>query len=154
MGGGVPNGNPQGSGARLSPEDQRQFAREAAQRLADAEALRQDLTKQGLPTQELDRAIDNLRQLAQSNALEDTRTSKDLRTKVIEGLKDFEFGLRRRLGEGDSTRVMLERSGDVPAAYKAHVEEYYRAIGKGSLVLRAGRRANECRRRRVGVAVP
>ena len=108
-----------------------QFSREAAQRLADAEALRQELAKQGQPTQELDRAIENLRQLAQIRALEDTRTSADLRTKVIEGLKDFEFGLRRRLGEGDSTRVLLERSGDVPPAYKAHVEEYYRSIGKG-----------------------
>jgi hypothetical protein len=27
--------------------------------------------------------------------------------------------------------VLLERSGDVPPAYKQHVEEYYRAIGKG-----------------------
>jgi len=63
--------------------------------------------------------------------LEDTRASADLRAKTIEGFKDFEFGLRRRLGQGDSTRVLLERSGDVPPAYKQNVEEYYRSIGKG-----------------------
>jgi hypothetical protein len=64
-------------------------------------------------------------------ALEDIRAAADLRAKTIEGFKDFEFGLRRALGGGDSTRVMLERAGDVPAAYKQHVEEYYRSIGRG-----------------------
>lgn len=125
----MPQGNAQPG--RLSPEDQQQFAREAAQRLADAQALRDQLQKQGQPTGELDRAIQNLQALAQGKYLEDTRTAGDLRAKVIDGLKDFEFGLRRRLGEGDSTRVLLERSGDVPPAYKQQVEEYYRSIGKG-----------------------
>jgi hypothetical protein len=123
-------GNPQFNGGRLSPEDAQQFSREAQQRLNDAEALRRDLAKQGLPTTELDRAIEGLRQLADARVLEDTRTAADLRSKTIEGFKDFEFGLRRRLGEGDSTRVLLERSGDVPPAYKQHVEEYYRSIGR------------------------
>ena len=119
-------------GAQLSSEDRQQFAREAAQRLADAEALRQQLEKQGESTAKLDQAIQNLRQMAQGQYLEDTRAATDLRTKVIDGFKDFEFGLRRKLGEGDSTRVLLERSGDVPPAYKQHVEEYYRSIGKGT----------------------
>ncbi|HEX4683821.1 MAG TPA: hypothetical protein VH277_13975, partial [Gemmatimonadaceae bacterium] len=128
-GGGQPGGGPQNVG-RLSPEDAQQFSREAQQRLADAEALRQQLAKQGEPTTELDHAIDNLRQLTNPQALEDTRVAKELRSRTIEGFKDFEFGLRRSLGEGDSTRVLLERSGDVPPAYKANVEEYYRAIAR------------------------
>jgi hypothetical protein len=61
----------------------------------------------------------------------DTHAAADLRAKTIEGFKDFEFALRRRLGESDSTRVLLERSGDVPPAYRQNVEEYYRSIGKG-----------------------
>jgi hypothetical protein len=133
-GGGIPRGgNLSNNPPRLSPEDAQQFSREALQRLADAEALRRDLARQGMPTAELDKAIENLRQLAGSQMLEDTRTATDLRTKTIEGFKDFEFALRRRLGEGDSTRVLLERSGDVPAAYKQNVEEYYRSIGKGKV---------------------
>ena len=99
--------------------------------MADAEALRRELARQGIPMTELDRAIEGLRQLANAHVLEDTRASADLRAKTIEGFKDFEFGLRRRLGEGDSTRVLLQRSGDVPPAYKQNVEEYYRSIGKG-----------------------
>ncbi len=123
-GGGAPNG-------QLSPQDAQQFSREAQQRLADAQALRNELQKQGLATKELDQAIDNLRQLTNATNLEDTRISSDLRAKTIDGFKDFEFGLRRKLGESDSTRVLLERSGDVPPAFKQNVEEYYRAIGKG-----------------------
>ena len=130
--GGVPRGGAlQGSIARLSPDDAQQFSREAQQRLNDAEALRRELARTGQPTKELDRAMDNLRQLVNPQVLEDTRASADLRAKTIDGFKDFEFALRRALGEGDSTRVLLERSGDVPPAYKQHVEEYYRAIGKG-----------------------
>jgi len=100
--------------------------------LNDAEALRGELAKQGLPTTDLDKAIDNLRQMTDASALEDTHTAAALRAKTVEGFKDFEFGLRRRLGEGDSTRVLEQRSGDVPAAYKQNVEEYYRSIGKGT----------------------
>jgi hypothetical protein len=129
-GGGVPNGAQRGG--QLSSEDRQQFAREAAQRLADAETLRQQLQKQGESTANLDRAMQNLQQMAQGQYLEDTRAATDLRSKMIEGFKDFEFGLRRKLGDGDSTRVLLERSGDVPPAYKQHVEEYYRSIGKGA----------------------
>ena len=44
-------------------------------------------------------------------------------------LKTFEFSLRRKLGEND-TRVLLGRSGDVPAAFKQFVEEYYRSLAK------------------------
>ncbi|HEX3849390.1 MAG TPA: hypothetical protein VHW01_00400 [Polyangiaceae bacterium] len=116
---------------RLSPEDAQQFSREAQQRLNDAEALRAELAKSGLPTADLDKAMESLRELTNTRNLEDTRTAADLRAKTVEGFKDFEFDLRRALGQGDSTRVLLERSGDVPAAYKQNVEEYYRSIGKG-----------------------
>ena len=93
--------------------------------------MRRELARTGQPTRELDKAIDDLRQMANPQVLEDTRASADLRSKTIEGFKDFEFALRRSMGEGDSTRVLLERSGDVPPGYKQHVEEYYRSIGKG-----------------------
>ncbi len=140
-GGGNPNGRggprngamPQGNGARLSPDDAQQFSREAQQRLADAEALRRQLAGTGVPTKELDQAIEGLRQLTNPNYLEDTRSAADLRARTLDGFKDFEFALRRALGQGDSTRVLLERSGDVPAAYRQNVEEYYRAIGRGKV---------------------
>jgi hypothetical protein len=131
-GSGPPRGGlPPGDGLRLSAEDAQQFSREAAQRLADAENLRKELAGKGMPTAELDRAIESLRQLTNPRVLEDTHTAAELRSKTIEGFKDFEFGLRRALGGADSTRVLLERAGDVPPAYKQNVEEYYRSIGRG-----------------------
>jgi len=99
--------------------------------LTEAEGLRQQLAKQGVPTAELDKAIEGLRQLVNPQFLQDTRAATDLRAKTVQGFKDFEFGLRRALGGGDSTRVVLERSGDVPPAFKQQVEEYFRSIGKG-----------------------
>ena len=128
--GAIPNSNGAPGGGRLNPDDAQQFGREAQQRLNDAEALRQEMARRGMPTTELDRAIENLKQLTDPSALEDTRTSAELRAKTVEGFKDFEYTLRRSLNEGDSTRVLLERSGDVPPAYKQNVEEYYRSIGR------------------------
>lgn len=126
---GVPGARGTPNGERLSPDDAAQFSREAQQRLADAEALRRELQRQGLPTAELDRAIEGLRQLTDPRSLESA--SAALRAQVVDGLKEFEFGLRRRLGEDESAKVLLERSGDVPPEYRQNVEEYYRSIGKG-----------------------
>ena len=60
--------------------------------------------------------------------LEETHAAADLKAQTIDGLKTFEFGLRR--DANDENRVLLDRTGDVPPAYRQSVEEYYRAIGK------------------------
>jgi len=125
-GGGVPSGT-----GRLSPDDAQQFAREARERLNEAQQLRDQLAQKGVDTRDLDKAIENLRGMTNAESLEDPRAASELRSKTINGLKDFEFGLRRSQGETDNNRVLLERSGDVPAAYKQNVEEYYRSIGRG-----------------------
>jgi hypothetical protein len=137
-GGAGGGGIPQNNGGRLSQEDVQQFAREARERLAEAQALRDQLAQKGLDVRELDRAIEGLRGLSNAQSLEDPRAAADLRSKTINGLKDFEFGLRRSQGEGDGNRVLLERSGDVPPAYKQNVEEYYRSIGRGKAEVKPG----------------
>ena len=38
--------------------------------------------------------------------------------------------LRKKLGDSEENRVLLGRSGDVPAAFKQYVEEYYRSLAK------------------------
>jgi hypothetical protein len=120
-------GRPQGNG-QLSAGDVEQFSREARDRLNDAEALRRDLQRQGVDVRQLDQAIDGMRALSNAQSLADPRVAAELRGQVIEGLKNFEFGLRRSLS--DDNRLLLERSGDVHPEYKQSVEEYYRAIGK------------------------
>ena len=52
--------------------------------------------------------------------------SADVRT---EGLKRFEFGLRRKV-EAGTKRCVLAGSDEVPDEFKKMVEEYYRSLGK------------------------
>ena len=52
-----------------------------------------------------------------------------LQAAVSDGLRRFEFGLRRQL-EGESRDVLLSGSDDVPAEFKSLVEEYYRSLAR------------------------
>jgi len=107
-----------------------QFGREMRERLSDAQALRNELHRQKLDTRDLDKAIAGMQALSNERILADERSAADLRAQTLEHLKAFEFTLRKSLGEGDETRVLLGRSGDVPAAFKQYVEEYYRSLAK------------------------
>lgn len=79
----------------------------------------------------LNEAIESLRNMTSTfTSLDDKRAEAILRTQVVEGLKAFEFALRRANGDDAGTRVLLERTGDVPPAYRAMVEEYYRSLSR------------------------
>jgi hypothetical protein len=130
-GGGRP-GNESTVGGGAPPEGQSlgQYGREMRERLSDAQALRRDLQRQGLETRELDRAIAGMQSLSNDRLLADERTAADLRAQTLENLKAFEFTLRKKLGEPEENRVLLGRTGDVPASFKQYVEEYYRSLAK------------------------
>jgi hypothetical protein len=105
-----------------------QLQRELAQRLADAEALRRDLQRQGRDVSQLDQAIQGLQNASNLRSLSDERAAKLLQTQV-DALKNFEFQLARAIN-GQKEGVRVGRTGDVPPAYRAWVDEYYREIGK------------------------
>ena len=48
---------------------------------------------------------------------------------MVQGLKQFEDGLRRQL-EGGEREIFLSGSEDVPPGYREMVEEYYRALSR------------------------
>lgn len=121
---------PQGGNGTISPETARQLANEMGQRLGEARALRNELAQQGRDVSQLDRAIEAMQSAARPTTAADERTGPALRAQALDGLKAFEFGLRRALGAADSTRVIIDRSGEVPPAFRAYVEEYYRSISK------------------------
>jgi hypothetical protein len=129
-GGGRPGGET--SAAAGPPEGQSlgQYGREMRERLSDAQALRRDLQREGIDTRELDRAIAGMQALSNDRILADDRSAADLRAQTLENLKAFEFALRKKLGEGDDNRVLIGRAGDVPAAFKQYVEEYYKSLAK------------------------
>ena len=128
-GGGRP-GTEAAGGAPPEGQSLGQYGRELRERLSDAQALRRDLQRQGLDTRELDRAVAGLQSLSNDRILADERTAAELRAQTLDHLKAFEFALRKKLGAGDENRVLLGRSGDVPASFKQYVEEYYRSLAK------------------------
>ncbi|HEX7120105.1 MAG TPA: DUF4175 family protein [Longimicrobiales bacterium] len=120
-----------GRPAPLSPDEIRQFRREARERIADAEALRQQLARDGRDVDALSRIIAQMRALDSSRIYADPAEIDRLRTLIIEGLKRFEFGLRRELLGNDDGRVFVPGAGQVPAGYEEWVAEYYRSLGRG-----------------------
>ena len=118
----------QGGKGGESGSNARQFAREFALRRQNTEELRKELVTQGVKVADLDRAIDELRRLENSQATGDPKGMDELQSAVIEGLKTFEFSLYRQLGLGDSKSPTLGSRALVPAEYRAAVEEYYRSL--------------------------
>jgi hypothetical protein len=135
QGGGPPNaaqtGPPRGrAGApAMSTEEIRQYQRELRERIAETEALRRELRAQGRDVSQLDRLLGQLRGLGGAlGSSADAGEIAGLRASVVEGFKAYEFALRRELEGGDKERLLLGRSGDVPAGFKQMVEEYYKAL--------------------------
>jgi hypothetical protein len=100
------------------------------QRLRDADALRTDLAKQGADVSALDRALEAMRTAANQDKLQDEKSGGELRTQVIDGLKAYEFALRRTIEGKENGQVLAGRNGDVPAEFRAYVEEYYRSLAR------------------------
>ena len=100
------------------------------QRVRDAEALRNELAKQGADVSALDRAMEAMRAAANPENLKDEKSGGELRTQVIDGLKAYEFALRRTIDGKDNAQVRSGNNGDVPAEFRAYVEEYYRSLAR------------------------
>ena len=119
-----------GGGRNLSPEQIRQLSREYRERRGDAEALRRELSREGVDVAALDRMIDEMRRLESQRTYNDTEELQRLQASVVEGFKNFEFALRRAI-EGDvRDRPLLGGTSDVPPEYRKMVEEYYKALAR------------------------
>ncbi|HSE51312.1 MAG TPA: hypothetical protein VLB00_03940, partial [Gemmatimonadales bacterium] len=130
---GMPGGGQTGGGGqpgRLNGGDARQFSREFGLRRQAAEGLRRELAGQNLDPAELDRIIDGLRRLESGRPFSDPQGLEELQRAVIEGLKTWEFKLWRSLSQNGENRPALGAPSQVPAEYRALVEEYYRSLGK------------------------
>ncbi len=115
----------------FTPGDVRQFRREFRERRAEAERLQESLEAQGIDAGELEAIIERLGRLESSRAWGDPRGLAELQAEVIQGLKEFEYVLRRQLGGGER-ELLLTGSDDVPPGYRELVEEYYKALAEGN----------------------
>jgi hypothetical protein len=121
--GGVPNGP-------LSDDDIRQFSREFREQRQSAEALKRELQQMGVDPSDLNRMIEQMRQLENGKNYDDPVSLERLQQSLIDGLKAFEFALRRQVEGADKGRPVLGGSGDVPAGFRQMVDEYYRSLSK------------------------
>lgn len=122
-----------GPGAVVGPytgEDVRQYGRELRNQREAAEALRDDLRRQGRDVSQLNDLIDRLRALESGRAFNDPEELARLRTAVVEGFKEFEFALRRQLVGVEVDRPALGGSNDVPAGYRDLVDEYFKSLSR------------------------
>ena len=102
-----------------------------AERRADAEELRRSVAQQGMSTKELQELIGRMRALEDARVYDDPEEAARLQAAVADGLKAFEFALRRRLEGVSPDQVRVGSGAEVPAEYRALVEEYYRALARG-----------------------
>jgi hypothetical protein len=113
----------------FTDEDIRQFRGEAQRWTGEARALREMLRQQNLDTRELDEILRRLRELEDTRVYRDGGELAKLQSFVTEGLKRFEFGLRRKIGE-EPDRALMSGSEEVPQQFRRLVEEYYRSLSK------------------------
>jgi hypothetical protein len=117
-------------GYYFGPDDIRQFRGEARRWAQEGQALRQMLREQNVDPKEFDEIMRRLRELDSERVYQDVAELARLQTYVSEGLKRFEYALRRKVGE-ETDRALVSGSEEVPAEFKALVEEYYRSLSKG-----------------------
>ncbi len=124
-------GSGQGApGGGLTAEDRRQFSRELRGQREAADGLRRDLAQDGRATADLERLIARLRELESGRAFNDPEELARLRVAVLEGFKEFEFGLRRQLGDRERDGPVLGGGNDVPPGYRDLVSEYFRSLSR------------------------
>jgi hypothetical protein len=122
---------PGGGGPGWGVADPRQLRRDLREGIADAESLRRMLSAEGVDVSDLERYIARLRALDGREAFGDAEAQRTLELDIVQGLKEFEFAVRRQFLEGDQQKLFLSGSDEVPAAYRRLVEEYYRALSEG-----------------------
>jgi uncharacterized protein DUF4175 len=117
-------------GAQFDPGDIRQFRGDARQYATDAAQLRRMVQGQGVDPKVLDEVLRNLKALDDDRVYQDAATLERLQSAVAEGMKRFEFSLRRQ-AESKGSEVFLSGADDVPEQYRKLVDQYYKSLSKG-----------------------
>ena len=131
LGGGYGGGWGWGRDWRLTQEDIRQLRGEVRQWTGEALELRGDLAAENIDAGELDEILSALRQLDDPRVYQNVSELQRLQSIVAEGLKRFEFSLRRQ-AEADANTIVLSGSDEVPEEFRKLVQEYYRSLARTS----------------------
>ena len=99
-------------------------------RRSELEGLRRELEQMGQDVGDLEALLRRMRELEQQRAYSDREEIERLQGSVIEGLKAFEFALRRQIEGAGDDKPLLGRTDEVPPGFRQLVEEYYRSLAK------------------------
>lgn len=88
------------------------------------------LQNEHLDARELDEILRRMRQLQDERVYKDVSELARLQSFVTEGLKRFEFGLRRQ-ADAPGDAVVLAGSSEVPEEFRKQVEQYFRSLSIG-----------------------
>ena len=99
-------------------------------RVQAAQQLRDGLRQQGLSTADLDKVLQQLKDIEAGTGKVQPALLDKMQADAIDNLKRFEYSLFRQFGIGGSKQPAMGSHADVPPEYRALVEEYYRQISK------------------------
>ena len=114
---------------RLTEEDIRQLRGEIRQWTGEAQELRRDLAAENIDPRELDEILRALRQLDDPRVYQNVSELQRLQSTIAEGLKRFEFGLRRQV-DADRTPSSSPAPTKCPRSSASWSQEYYRSLGR------------------------
>lgn len=122
----MPGQQGMGGGGAGTPS---QFASEYREQQQAAQALQRDLQRQGQDTKGLDQAIQQMQQLGTPGAYGKPGAAERA-SSLIQGLKEWEFELRKQLVADNASRPVLGGTDDIPPDYQALVSQYYQSLAK------------------------
>jgi len=130
---GEPGQQPGGGNAGPGGERdaQQQFQREMRERTRELRQLRDQLRREGVSTETLEQLIGQMGRADNTGPAGTPQGIESLTQIIVPGLREFEFGVRRRLGTAGRDLPNLAGESRVPPRYRAMVEEYYRALAEG-----------------------
>jgi hypothetical protein len=127
-GGGAGNRRP--GDAAFDPRDVRQWQREFRERGSEAQELQRLLNAENFgDVGDLNQVIQAMRQLDDSRIYRDADEIARLQSFVLEGLKRFEYRLRREV-DGDSDDLYLAGSEEAPAEFRDLIDEYFKSLAE------------------------
>jgi hypothetical protein len=108
----------------------RQFRRETQERLTDAQQLRRLLDRNPTQIQNLEKVIQDLRNLDSGRQYNDPEQVARLKS-AIDRLRQVELDLSRDLSRlTQKDKYFYSDDSEAPGSYKRLVEEYYKALAR------------------------
>ena len=114
----------------FTTEDLRQMGAEFQQRVGEAQELRRELRELGISADDLEDVLKRMSEFNVRGINNAPLALEELRSQIVEGLRQFEYRLWRDLeGEGEE-RLYLAGADEVPPGFRELVERYYQNLSE------------------------